>query len=355
MRSKVLSGIERCHFYENDKNTPEDFCLPACLTCVAKAIGLNVGCCVTEDGWKQRRLYFDLLAWTGMGFGILWQDVDGSLSCLDLSRVNDTHDHTIERGCAGIGCVPEIRKSSPSAAGALKRRIVDSIDHGMPVLAFGLVEEPECGIVCGYQDDGNELVAWDFFQKQHRCEEFANGMAVVRDWTKAWKFVFLERKPGPQPDLRTPEMLRACIAHGVEVMKRKESQGFKAGQAAYAAWKEYVLADDLSESMLRKRHLLHHYLVRCLAEARAYTGFYLTGQAEPVPDEPPEIAAGRVFLAIYDKCWEIWGILGECSTPMKELAAQFVKREKRRRIAGCIDEIARLDLAALKLLKESLE
>ncbi len=351
MGERILTNVERVHFHENDKNSPEDLCLPSCLTSLAGSIGRDIGIRITEDGWRQRQLYFDLLAWTGMGFGLLWYP-GGCPSCTDLSQVNDSHDQTIERGFAGIGCRADIIENNAETAALIKQRLVESIDTGFPVLAFGLVEPPECGIVCGYRKDGGELLGWDFFQKEFPCEQHDNGMLLLRDWSKVWKFVFLKEKGAPV-DLRSSERMQQCLEHGIRIMTKTSVENYLAGQAAYEAWKTYVLADAVPPEEIRRRHFLHHILVGNLAEARAYTCFYLGGKPDLPPDAPAAERAGDKFMIIHNTCWKIWNVLGDYGAPMEILAEKFIDPDNRRKIAEHIDEMAQLDREALHLLKQA--
>lgn len=344
---KLSDQVERVHFYENDRNSPEDIVFPSCLTSLAGGIGLDVGRHVTEDGWTQRRLYFDLLAYTGMGFGLLWHR-DGCCSCLDLTQVNDSHDETVERGFRGIGCGVRIMENTPETREEIRKMLIDSIDAGRPVIAFGMVEPPESGLVCGYEEDGGVLLGYDAFQNQFPCEKNESGMVVLRNWTKIWKFAFVHGTPTPV-DRDAGDFRREVAAHGVKIMEKTESRGYPAGQAAYRAWRDYVSENSLPPEEIRARHRLHHLLVGNLAEARYFTGVYLAES----PKESPAARAGELFREIHDRCWKIWGVLGEYGEPEESLSEKFVLPENRARIAEYIDEIARLEQTAVSWLKKA--
>jgi len=344
---KILNRIERIHFYENDRNSPEDIVFPSCLTSLAGGIGMDVKRHVTEDGWTQRRLYFDLLAYTGMGFGLLWHP-DHCCSCLDLTQVNDSHNETIERGFRGIGCGVRIMENTPETREEIRKMLVDSIDAGRPAIAFGMVEPPESGLVCGYEEDGGILLGYDAFQDQFPCEKKENAMVVLRNWAKVWKFAFVHGTPNPV-DRDAGDFRREVAAHGVKIMEKNESQGYLAGQAAYRAWRDYVSDNSLPAAELRARHRLHHLLVGNLAETRYFTGVYLAES----PNKSPAARAGEIFREIHDLCWKIWGVLGKYGDSEESLSEKFVLPENRARIAEYIDEISKLDQAALQYLKEA--
>jgi len=49
------------------------------------------------------------------------------------------------------------------------KKIVASIDKGLPVLTFGIVGPPTCSIICGYDENGDVLMGWAQFQDE--CNE----------------------------------------------------------------------------------------------------------------------------------------------------------------------------------------
>lgn len=48
------------------------------------------------------------------------------------------------------------------------KRIVESIDRGLPVLTFGIVGPPVCSIICGYDENGDVLIGWSQFTDETR-------------------------------------------------------------------------------------------------------------------------------------------------------------------------------------------
>ncbi len=348
MGTRILDNVERVHFYEGDKNSPEDICLPSCLTSLAGSLGVDVGREVRE-GWNRRTLYYALLAWTGMGWGLLWHS-SGCSSCMDLTQIDENGDEALRLGFEGIGCRGEVLENTPGNAGEIRRRIVDSIDRGIPVLGFRLVDPPEPGLVCGYGDGGGVLFGWDMFQKFSPCEQRDDGMFLLRDWSKAWKFAFVTER-GPAPDLNSPEMLGRCLRRGVEVMEKNAAPGYLAGEAAYAAWREYTLAEGIPAKEAEARHFLVHHLIGNHAEARCYTGEYLMNPA--FPEEVREV--GKRFRQVHDLCWKAWGVLGKYGEPQNLPAGKFTVPENRVKMAAVIDEMAQTDREALRILKAYLE
>ncbi len=65
--------------------------------------------------------------------------------------------------------------------------IVQSIrDTGRPVIAFGVVGPPECSLITGYDEGGDVLIGWSFFQDEAWCNagvEFEpSGYFRKRNW-----------------------------------------------------------------------------------------------------------------------------------------------------------------------------
>ncbi|MCL2741485.1 MAG: hypothetical protein FWE70_05160, partial [Oscillospiraceae bacterium] len=183
------------HERKGDARSPESFPLPACMASLAEALGIDPAWIEIEAHgrkWSKRTLYDDVLACTGMAFGLLWHD-EACHSCLDLTQVNP-HDRTIALAFDRIGYGHEVVMKDGVNYAAVKGRIVSSVDAGKPVLAFGLIGPPECGIICGYGDSGDTLYGWSHFQSHDPAHCHANGMfkadAGYGWYGRAWKFAF---------------------------------------------------------------------------------------------------------------------------------------------------------------------
>jgi hypothetical protein len=113
------------------------------------------------------------------------------------------------------------------------------------VLGFGVVGPPECCVITGFDEAGEVLIGWSFFQDDR---EFAEGVEFEdsgyfrkRDWQENTEcLVFLGEKREPPPP---PVTDRRALEWALEVMRRPEVRGRASGLAAYDAWAREMLDD----------------------------------------------------------------------------------------------------------------
>lgn len=89
---------------------------------------------------------------------------------------------------------------------AFVRFIREQIDQGCPVIATGIIGPPEACIVTGYQDEGETLLGWNFFQDSvmygglpARTDE--SGYFISHDWwenTDTQALIGVGEKTGPR-------------------------------------------------------------------------------------------------------------------------------------------------------------
>ncbi len=334
---------------KNDTRSPESFALPACLTSLMEYVGEDVRwetIHAHNREYTKRRLYDGILAAAGMSFGLLWHR-EVCPSSFDLTQVND-HDATIRLAFGYVGYECEIVEKTDSNFEDMKARIVQSLDAGRPVLAFGIVGPPECAIVCGYEDGGDTLLGWSHFQS-HKPEDCApNGMFRKSGWHEdLWKIVLCGAKTERRDDLKD------IVRRGLAIATANELGGLLAGAAAYAAGAAYVSdpADEaIDDAVLKGKYWFHHALVGNHAEARAYLGGFLHDSAGE-DGELHKIAG--YYNEIHDTCWQIWAAAGGWQNP--EAFQTLRDAEKRGKLAELIRKIEKLDFAAADGLKAWLE
>jgi hypothetical protein len=235
---------------------------------------------------------------------------------------------------------------------AVRRRILESIGRdGRPVLGFGVVGPPECGVITGFDEGGEVLIGWSFFQDDRA---FAEGLGFEetgyfrkRDWLEATEWlVYIGEKEAPPPATTTD---RRALEWALEVMRRPEVRGRANGHAAYDAWAEAMLDDDaftVERDLLAERKMVVGDALNMVLEGRWTAGDFV----REIADRTPEMAgaletAAAHFRAEQDLMQELLEHLGgwELSpTTLEKLADPDV----RRRAASLIREARDRDLAA---------
>jgi len=187
----VLDGVPPVGFYpsmqqrdDSRMRCPEDVPLPSCLRACLEYLGDGLGC-------RKIGLCTD---W-GLGYGV-------------------------ELLCGG-----ELRKQGVDVEQRFRLAIIESIrDRGRPVIAHGVIGPPEECIVAGYDEGGDVLIGWNFFQGFDDCnagvEREPKGMFRKREWAKdTWSLLIIGEKqdpperahhpPGPGPRRRGRRAHRA--------------------------------------------------------------------------------------------------------------------------------------------------
>jgi len=334
---------------KNDTRSPESFAFPACMTSLMEYIGEDARWQTVHAGgrdWTKRKLNDAVLAASGMAFGLLWHR-EVCPSSFDLTQVND-HDTTIRLAFDYVGYGCEIIEKSGLNYDEMKSRIIESIDAGRPVLAFGVVGPPECAIVCGYDSGGDTLFGWSHFQSSNPEDCENNGMFRISDWySDIWKIVLCKDKKEPLTDLKD------IIRRGVAITSADELDRYYSGRKAYDAWAKYVAApayESMGDDELRGKFWFHHALVGNHAEARCYLSGFLH---ESAGEDERLHKIADIYGEIHDTCWQVWAATDGFENPEGYKALR--EKAKRDKVAELIRKIEGLDFQAVDELRAWLE
>lgn len=359
---RVLPGVPRVAFYgdmvkTDPQNCPEDMPLPSCLRALVRHIGEpRLGCRHLpghDAGPACGCGYAFFMGACGQGFMLNWNSRDWESGGGSVLNLADDALAPVRWGLEAVGYTYEAlgntaadeRSLFPDHADedAFRTRIAESIEQGYPVLAFGVVGPPECCLITGYDEGGDVLIGWSFFQG---FPEFDSGLEFEpsgyfrkRDWFRDTLGIVVVTGRGEMPSLQ--ETYRRGLERGLATMQRGSVRGtYVAGTAAFDAWMDSLLDDaqfaDAGIERLRQMHQVHNNAVGDLAEYRHYCADFLDGAADAFPATADELAqAAGCFRVQHDLMWRVWEQLGGHSdyTAMdEEPAVQFARPEARRRI-----------------------
>lgn len=117
-----------------------------------------------------------------------------------------------------------------------REHIMNSINHGKPVLAFGVVGPPECCVIAGYSQQGDVLLGRSYFYKD------THGYFRQADWYRnCLEIIEIGEKVMP---LRRKDMIRESLQWAVKVAHTTEMNGRTTGLAAYDVWAEALERDE---------------------------------------------------------------------------------------------------------------
>jgi len=319
----VLDGVPRVHFYEGEERCPEDITFPSCLRAYLDSVGDSLGCKHAPARQSESRVacgYAYLMGTSGAAFFLSWRP-GWRLDNMAIEYMSADSEAPYRRALESVGYAYEIvRKDHGRDNEAYFRsRIIESIrDCGRPVIAKGVIGPPEDCLIAGYDDGGDVLVGWNFFQSfpefNAGVEFEPSGYFRKRDWLKdTWSLIVVGDRYEPPP---LGQVYRDALEWALTVVRTPMPHGGRYnGLAAYTGWAEDIARDQdfptHDMDVLRERHMVHHNAVGMVAEGRWYGAQFLKEVAANEPALAEEVlSAASCYEAEHDLMWEIWSLAG---------------------------------------------
>ena len=248
--------------------------------------------------------YDYIMGVTGAAFRRTWNRDDGGN--VDLSYFGD---EPVDAIFTALGydyqIIPPINRD------ALMQAMKASISRQKPVLAFGIIGPPECGLVTGYDKDGDVLYGYSYFQdgKLPGYYEQADWFAQA-NWPKNSTHGFItlgEKKPKPADRA----ILLAALARAIRFEKMtKLGPDHSAGLTAYDDWAKGLEIDadypQENAEILATRVMIHGDQCVMLEERRDAAKF-LRRMAKVAPEAAKELeAAAALYDAAADQGSVLW-------------------------------------------------
>ncbi len=366
---KLLERVPRIHFYDGGPRCPEDIPFPSVMRAALEFLGMeDFGCRSCRPVKPRCRIpctYSFFIGVTGVASFLNWKP-GWEMDNVEIMYMSDDPAAPFDRAFQAAGY--EYRIHGPGGDGSLHRETIrESIGEGRPVLAFGPIGPPEAGLVTGYDENGDVLVGWSFFQGMpefNRGVEFEpTGEFRARDWLAyppGFSFITIgEKKERP----RLKETLRGALEWMLRVAHTPVTFGDRRnGLAAYEAWAAQLLRDgdfEGDEALRRQRHDVHNNLVGFLAEARWYGSLFMAGMTVGGDDlvhrsaiEDLYAAAG-LYAGEHELMWRAWDQVGGNGDP--DAWKKFADPAVRRAIASIILQARDKDAAAADHLERVLK
>lgn len=358
MERLLLENVPRVGTYRGGDQCPESVPFPSCLAAALRTLGEEYPWLPLQRQGGTGRLNYanvQILAASGMAFGLLWRE-GWHMDNVDHMFVADPGE-VIRRAFAAVGYGYELveRTGAPDDEARFRERIIASLRLGVPVLAFGVIGPPECCLVTGFDQGGEVLLGWNYFQEGTPWSAGVSlepgGQFRKRGWfADTHSLLLIGEKQTPVDDLR--ETLRWAI----QIARTPVVLGRHSGLAAYGAWAAQLLDDaafqDRPEAALREQHEVHTTEVGQLAECRAWAAEFLHDQAERYPALKPHLLeAAACYWGEHDLMWKVWDLAGGHGNP--EGWRQLAEPPVRRAIAQVIREAHRLEEEAVGLLERA--
>jgi hypothetical protein len=342
----VLEGVPRVGFQAEPGRDAETTPFPACLRACLEYMGDDLGWReFTWRGstWQQSNTYVYLMGVTGAAFRLSWRP-GWHLDNTEIMYMSNEPCAPFERAFEAIGYDYEFLFSREEHNNQVywRQHIIESIrDQKRPVLGFGVVGPPECCIIAGYDEGGDVLIGWSFFQ--HFSEfnagvEFEpSGYFRKRNWFQDTQtpLIIGEKRKRPSPD----EICRQALHWALQVARTTTTTVYDGdrhnGLAAYQAWADHLSGNDEFpvEDMgaLHERYTVHNDAVGLVAEARWYAACFLRKIADREPSMAGDLlAAAACYETEHDLMWQLWNLVGGIGFSdehVKKLADPQVRRQ----------------------------
>ncbi len=378
----VLENVPRVHFYEGGKRCPEDIIIPSVVRAILEYLGdEDYGCkhCPARgQACKVHCTYAFLVGVSGAAAFLSWKEGwhgdNVALFYMDADP-GAVQDHIF----AAIGYAHEavMKEEGRDNEAVFRQRIIESIDRGVPALAYGVIGPPEPSIITGYDEGGDVLIGWNFFQNfpdfNAGVEFEDSGSFRKHDWfNHTENLLIIGEKLPTKPSL--PEVSRDALRWLIKVartpMVRPEPdapewyQNRHNGLAAYDAWANHLLrdaewpADD--EATLRAHHQVHNDVIGTVAEARWYGSVFLAEIAEHfvawsnhLGTTEHVLHAAACYAAEHDLMWTLWDLAGGIDNP--EAFRAMADPAKRRAMADIVRRAQAEDVKAVDHFEQALQ
>lgn len=367
----VLQGMPRIHFYEGGPRCPEDICFPSCMRAVIEYMGDQELCCKHSPIYcadcQVTCTYSYMMGVSGAAFFLSWGE-GWQGDNVEIMYMSDDPGAPFQRAFEAAGYAYELLAREPGRDNAeyFRQRIVESLrDKGRPVLAFGIIGPPECCLITGYDEGGDVLIGWNFFQKfpdfNAGVEFEPTGEFRKRDWASYepdLSFLIIGDKLDRKP---LAEIYHSSLEWGIKVTLTPQVTIYpgkrSVGLAAYAAWAEHLDRDaDFTDDAARLRalHDVHNNVVGLVAEARWYGGQFLIEAANHLHWKMAEdlYHAAACYAGEHEIMWYLWDLAGGNGNP--DAYIKFADPTIRRQMIPLILEARAKDAQAAVYLERAL-
>lgn len=314
----VLEGVPNVSFYPHDGKV--ELCpFPACLKTCLETMG-------------ERVPYETIMGVSGAAFRLLWNPEEWDGGNVDTLVMADDPLEPHRRAFEAVGYTyefmanPEYRRAPAvisrlhnfTGREAFLNRIAASIrDQRRPVLAFGVIGPPECAIITGYDEGGDLLIGWSFFQEIPEFhldgEREPNGYFRKRDWYSETAGLIVIGDKGERPPQN--EINRKALHWALTVASRPKVRQRANGFAAYTAWATALENDDIFATNdldpLFWLYAVHNDAMTMVAEGRWNASLFLANIARDEPKMAPALLqAAACYADEHDLMWKIRSFLG---------------------------------------------
>ncbi|HEY3281628.1 MAG TPA: hypothetical protein VGN26_05090, partial [Armatimonadota bacterium] len=289
--------------------SPEVSCFSSCLRSVMEYLGTTCDGSKLprgDPGWHATYIY--LMGASGEAYRFFFP-TEGYRFVEGVRNMTADPTEGIERAfcAAGLGCEILLKSQGHSDEAEYRAKILRSIaeDH-RPVLAFGVVGAPECCVITGFDEGGDVLLGWSFFQEEEKGKpglEFEpSGYFRKRDWFEETEGIVLVGAPTKRPQV--VDVLRESVAWGLRLQRTLGVGDAFTGLRALDAWVDALEGGGVPAEKLPEAG---SFFAGMLAEARCWGNDFLGWCLDQIPSPSPSLGeVAECYRVIHDLVWCFW-------------------------------------------------
>lgn len=330
-KKQVLKGISRIGFQPAENMAPENISFPSVMRACLENIGENYGFeMIEEANLKVSNAYTFLMGISGTAFRFFWnwnsrtseggridslffidnplEEIDTTFDALGYSYellFNKDHEDKVS-----------VDKEYFKDKTYLQKKIVESIkDKKKPVIGLGIVGPTEWSIITGYDEEGEVLIGWSYFQDpSDKAIDFEPcGYFRKRAWFDDTTAIIIIGDKKDKVSLNC--IYSKALKSGVKLMEKNNIKNTPTGFDAYTAWSKELLMDDYfpqeSEGILRNRYSVQEVTCLELAERRWYGTKFFEYIIKDFPAAKEDLmGASKCFQEEHDMMWSILELTG---------------------------------------------
>lgn len=320
---------------------------PICVKAVSEYLGDDVS-------------YAYIMAATGAAFRLTWDRETWNLCNVDIYHTLRESNDIYQYGARALGrAFAFLERSENTTKEEFTAFMKAAIAKGYPVIALGIIGPPEPCVVAGYEDEGDVVMGWNFFQND---AEFAksvrtadNGYFLCNTWwenTDTQALMYFGAVTGETASSRD------IVKMAADIMEPRDEGSYAKGIRAYDAWKEMLLDEKWFENNAVFDDLFAKFIVQndamdSLHDGRRWGAAFFEQMMETCGEAERQLCAGiaKSFHKVSRAAEEMMAQAGDWSD-VEQMLKKFASRAVREQLAGLIDAAKAEDEKALAQIRQ---